>query len=527
MQEYSVSELSKTLSSLFKSTFPDTVAVTGEVYGIAEQHSSGHIYFSLKEGDIIISATYFKFYRSSDSFIPKNGDKVRVIGEIKTYDKQSKYQINVKKIEYDSVGLLWKQYLEMKTKLEKEGLFDQARKRPIPKYPYRVAVLTALSGAVINDFIVTTKKEQGRYLIDLWNIPVQNIDNAGIIAKTIEKVSKHKDRYDVMVVMRGGGSMEDLAVFNQEIIARAVAQSEIPVISAVGHESDYTIIDFVADRREPTPTAAAGLLSSHYKAASQLIEKQTILLEKYMFNVMQKTSQQVDNLILKLNTYSPINMVYKMEHRILNCEKKIESRVNSKFYKTKTYFTNLENKIMQYNPKNKLESYKLRIINSQKYLYTNILNSIEKKYNNIIHKTAIINKANPVKQTANFLYKIENYEKALKRVIRDRELTYYEKISRYESKLYDNIQEVLFDKNAKLSIIDNKLHLLNPHNIMDRGYALIYQEDKIVTSVDNVSLLSNINIKLKDGEIKAVPEDIKKDNNINKTQDDNKENILK
>ena len=155
MQEFSVKEISQILSSILKNAFPEMVAVTGEISQVSKQNSSGHIYFTLKEGESTLNATYFKYYHASNNFMSKLGDKVKVYGDIKTYDKSSSYQINVKKIEYDSEGLLWKQFEEMKKKLFAEGLFDESRKRPIPKYPYRVAVLTALTGAVIKDFIVT------------------------------------------------------------------------------------------------------------------------------------------------------------------------------------------------------------------------------------------------------------------------------------------------------------------------------------------------------------------------------------
>ena len=141
MQEFSVKEISHILLSILKNAFPEMVAVTGEISQVSKQNSSGHIYFTLKEGDSVLNATYFKYYHTANNFMPKLGDKVKVFGEIKSYDKSSSYQINVKKIEYDSEGLLWKQFEEMKKKLYAEGLFDESRKSPVPKYPYRAAIL--------------------------------------------------------------------------------------------------------------------------------------------------------------------------------------------------------------------------------------------------------------------------------------------------------------------------------------------------------------------------------------------------
>ncbi len=528
MKEYGVKEINNMIKDAFSAIFPDNIIAIGEVVDMSP-NKSGHYYFNIKEGDAVISVTYFKYYINSSSFIPKNGDKVRITGSIRTYDKLSKYQINAVKVEYNSEGDLWKQFEEIKKKLMLEGLFDASRKRPIPQYPYRAAVLTSFTGSVIGDFLTTTKNEQGRYLIDVWSIPVQNVENAKIIADTIRKVGKYKDRYDVMVVMRGGGSMEDLSVFNQEIIARAVADCEIPVISAIGHDPDYTIIDFVADHRAATPTAAATLLSSGYKAAIKLIDVLHDKMERKVKEKLHRSAQDIDYITAKLEKNSPSFLLSKMELRLHHNKQRMENIINKKMYNINSLIMKLEANIAKSSPESKLESFNLRVSSGEKHLYKSCFSYIEKQKLKIDYLKDKINKHNPDKNRESYLYKLENYEKYLERIIRDKELSGYEKINKNSKAIIDKISDYLFEKTSNITILENKLQLLDPYNIMDRGYALVSQDNKIVSSVDDVSFQTGLNIMLKDGNIIAAAEKIEKnkDNKNSNLKDDSKENILK
>lgn len=549
MQEFSVKEISHILSSILKNAFPEMVAVTGEISQVSKQNSSGHICFTLKEGDSVLNATYFKYYHTANNFMPKLGDKVKVFGEIKSYDKSSSYQINVKKIEYDSEGLLWKQFEEMKKKLYAEGLFDESRKSPVPKYPYRAAILTALTGAVIKDFIVTTKNEKGRYLIDVWNIPVQNIENAPVIADTILKAGSHTERYDVIVVMRGGGSVEDLAVFNQEVVARAAAASKVPLISAVGHETDFTIIDYVADYRAATPTAAAVYLSSHYKAAQQLLEKYIFVLNKNTVNMLDKKNQQLDMVSLKLESKSPLHRLIKLNHKISDFNNVLENMLNKKLYGLNKKLSKYEYVITASNPANLIEAYKVRIANSHKTLSTNmfarisaynykeiifrknikiaVLNKLEKKSSRLdfyFHKLSLFN---PAKKLDGYKYKFDIIEKSLLKAVKEKYAVSYRQLKDGSRCLEQYIVDYLFNKNADISLLESKLYLLDPQNVIERGYAVVTQKEKIISSVDNVEMETELTITLKDGVISAYPEEKNKNNTKNITELDNIEKILK
>lgn len=536
MQEFSVREISQILSGILKNAFPEMVAVTGEISQVSKQNASGHIYFTLKEGDSVLNATYFKFYHAANNFMPKLGDKVKVYGEIKTYDKSSSYQINVKKIEYDSEGLLWKQFEEMKKKLFAEGLFDESRKRPIPKYPYRAAVLTALTGAVIKDFIVTTKNEKGRYLIDVWNIPVQNIENAPIIADVILKAGQLTERYDVIVVMRGGGSMEDLAVFNQEIVARAAAASKVPLISAVGHETDFTIIDYVADYRAATPTAAAAYLSAHYKAAQQLLEKYVFVLNKNTASMLEKKNQQLDMVLLKLENKSPQHKLIKLNHKLADFNNIIANIINKKLYELNKIISKYESVVIAANPNNLIKTYQIRISNSRKTLSTNMsvrlsgYNQKEIMYRKNI-KTAVSNKLekkaarlefyshkislfNPAKKISSCKYKLDIIEKSLLRAVREKYAESNNMLKEYFRRLEQYMIDYRFNKNADISMLESKLRLLDPQNVIERGYAVVTQKDKIVSSVDKVEMETELTVTLKDGVVTAYPDKIYSTNSI-------------
>lgn len=548
MQEFSVKEISQILSGILKSAFPEMVAVTGEISQVSKTNSSGHIYFTLKEGDSVLNATFFKYYHAANNFMPKLGDKVKVYGEIKTYDKSSSYQINVKKIEYDSEGLLWKQFEEMKKKLFAEGLFDESRKRPIPKYPYRAAVLTALTGAVIKDFIVTTKNEKGRYLIDVWNIPVQNIENAPIIADVILKAGRLTERYDVIVVMRGGGSMEDLAVFNQEIVARAAAVSKVPLISAVGHETDFTIIDYVADYRAATPTAAAAYLSASYKEAQQLLEKYIFVLNKNTANMLEKKNQQLDMAALKLESKSPQHKLIKLNHKLADFNNIIANIINKKLYELNKIISKYESVVIATNPNNLIKTYQIRIFNSRKSLLTNMsvglsgYNQKEIMYRKNI-KTAVSNKLekkaarlefyynkislfNPAKKLSSYMYKLDIIEKSLLRAVREKYAASNSLLKEYFRRLDQYMIDYRYNKNADVSMLESKLRLLDPQNVIERGYAVVTQNDKIVSSVDKVEMETELTITLKDGVVSAYPDKIYSSNK-NSVDADNIEKILK
>lgn len=324
----SVTELNKYIKGKFEEDeYFANVLVEGEISNY-KHHYTGHLYFTLKDENSLIKCIMFKTYTGHLEFEPKDGMKVMILGSVSVFERDGTYQLYAKAMkQVGMVGDLRAAYEELKQKLEKEGLFDTAHKKPIPIYPKVIGVLTSNTGAVIRDIINVSTRRNPNVVIKLFPVPVQGEGAAEKIAKGIEFMNEHR-LADVLIVARGGGSLEDLWPFNEEVVARAIYASELPVISAVGHETDFTISDFVADLRAPTPSAAAELAvpdiaelqlkiagyQNRYKQA--LIRKVQLMKLRYEKCMQSRVFTQP---LQKINEqYMIIDMKVKtMEHSIL------------------------------------------------------------------------------------------------------------------------------------------------------------------------------------------------------------------
>jgi exodeoxyribonuclease VII large subunit len=264
----SVTELTAAIKKQLESRF-GYVCVKGEISNLKEQ-SSGHFYFTLKDNESQISAVLFRGNARTLSRVPKAGDQVIAKGEITVYGPRGNYQILVRELQYAGIGELLVKLHELKLKLENKGWFDQKRKKPLPKIPRTIGVVTSPTGSVIQDILnILTRRFSGFHLI-LNPVKVQGEGSAAEIAAAIEQFNKYQ-LADLLIVGRGGGSLEDLWAFNEEIVAAAIYASKIPVISAVGHETDYCIADYVADVRAPTPSAAAEMAMAEKSKEMQFL----------------------------------------------------------------------------------------------------------------------------------------------------------------------------------------------------------------------------------------------------------------
>lgn len=253
-----VSELNQYIKDkIGRDEYLNNVFIKGEISNF-KHHYTGHMYFTLKDDKSLIKCIMFKSYTANLNFVPKDGLKVMILGTVSVFERDGVYQIYCKAMQEDGLGSLHVAYEELKKKLEHEGLFDVAHKKPIPKMPKCIGVLTSNTGSVIRDIINVSTRRNPNVYIKLLPVPVQGEGAAVKIAKAI-KIMNEQKLADVIILARGGGSLEDLWPFNEEIVARAIYDSELPVISAVGHETDFSISDFVADLRAPTPSAAAEL----------------------------------------------------------------------------------------------------------------------------------------------------------------------------------------------------------------------------------------------------------------------------
>ncbi|MDR1123534.1 MAG: exodeoxyribonuclease VII large subunit [Elusimicrobiota bacterium] len=258
---FSVSEISLVIKEMLEGVLAG-VSVEGEISNL-KTAASGHVYFDLKDGGALISAVMFKGYARGAKL--KEGDQVLVRGDLSCYVKSGRYQIIVRSVSVQTQGNLYLEFEKLKAKLSAEGLFDAARKKPLPKFPARIGVITSPTGAAVRD-ILSVLRRRGRNLeVIIAPVLVQGEGSREQICEAIAALNKLKPAVDVLLLGRGGGSIEDLWSFNEEIVVRAVAASGIPVISCVGHETDFTLTDFAASLRAPTPSAAAELVVENAK----------------------------------------------------------------------------------------------------------------------------------------------------------------------------------------------------------------------------------------------------------------------
>ncbi|MFQ5451238.1 MAG: exodeoxyribonuclease VII large subunit [Nitrospinaceae bacterium] len=253
---YTVSELTRGIRGVLEHAF-DSVWIEGEISNLRVA-ASRHAYFVLKDEKSQIRCVLFKNFRAGLKYEPEDGDQVTLFGRVTVYDARGEYQIIVETLEPCGLGALQKAFEQLKAKLAGEGLFDEAVKKPIPEFPWKVGVVTSPTGAAIRDILNIIRRRNPKVAVLLHPVKVQGEGAAGEIAQAIGEMNRLKD-VDVLIIGRGGGSIEDLWAFNEEVVARAIAASRIPVVSAVGHEIDFTIADFAADLRAPTPSAAAEL----------------------------------------------------------------------------------------------------------------------------------------------------------------------------------------------------------------------------------------------------------------------------
>lgn len=305
----------------------NNVLIKGEISNF-KNHYTGHMYFTLKDEKSLIKCVMFKTYTAHLSFMPKDGMKVVILGSVSVFERDGVYQIYAKAMKQDGLGSLYEAYEKLKLKLEDEGLFDASHKVKIPYMPKTIGVLTASTGAVIRDIINVSTRRNPNVHIRLYPVPVQGSTAAEQIVNGIKFMNENK-LADVLIVGRGGGSLEDLWPFNEEIVARAIYESEIPIISAVGHETDFTIADFVADLRAPTPSAAAELavqkiddvkeLLSNYQNRNKLALKKKLQLMRLEYEKCM-TKQVFTNPLQKINEqYMVLDMkVKKLQNSISN-----------------------------------------------------------------------------------------------------------------------------------------------------------------------------------------------------------------
>ena len=323
---YTVEQVNKYIKNMFAGDFLlRNVCIKGEVSN-CKYHTSGHIYFTLKDASGTISAIMFAGHRRGLKFQMKEGDKVVVTGSVEVYEGAGKYQIYAREIELDGAGNLYLQFEALKRELEEMGMFAQEYKKPIPRFVKTVGVVTAPTGAAIQDIRNVASRRNPYVQLVLYPALVQGDGAKESIVRGIQALEKLG--VDVIIVGRGGGSIEDLWAFNEECVARAIFDCNIPIISAVGHEVDWTIADFVSDLRAPTPSAAAELAVFDYVSTKQKLMEHKLRVNRAMNRSVSTARQRLEHEKIKLRLLSPQSRLNENRRRLMEYEEKVTGHMN-------------------------------------------------------------------------------------------------------------------------------------------------------------------------------------------------------
>ena len=412
-----VTTLNKYLKNKFD-TDPNiqTLFLKGEISNF-KGHTRGHLYFTLKDEGSRINAVMFSSNASKLNFVPIDGMKVLVVGRVSIYEPNGGYQIYINEMQEDGLGNLYLKFEELKKKLSNEGLFDPNHKKEIPKFPEKIGIITAPTGAAIRDILSTIKRRFPGTETILFPSLVQGDLASNNIVKQIEVADEFN--LDLLIVGRGGGSIEDLWSFNEENVARAIYNAKTPIISAVGHEIDFTIADFVADLRAPTPTGAAEMAVPNIIDVKNFINQLKIRLNKDIENTIESYRKRIDTLKTSYVLSNPVATFELREQKLDTIINKLNSRIK--------YIIDINNK----------------------------------KYE-LLKNNYIINNPDSFINT------------------------------------YNNSYELLL----------NKLNLLNPLNVLSKGYSVVTKDKKTIKNIKQVNINDKINIKLYKGNIKAIVEGV-------------------
>lgn len=330
---YTVKQVNAYVKNMFAQDFMlNRIYVKGEVSNL-KYHTSGHIYFSLKDESGTIACVMFAGQRSGLSFRMREGQQIIVLGSVTVYERDGKYQLYAKEIVLDGAGLLYERFQQLKNELEEMGMLAPEYKQPIPKYVKRVGIVTAPTGAAVRDIINIASRRNPYVQLILYPAQVQGKGAAESVVHGIKALEKQN--VDVMIVGRGGGSIEDLWAFNEEIVARAVFDCTVPIISAVGHETDTTIIDYVADLRAPTPSAAAELAVYEYRHLKEMMAGYRELMLRNLNQKLYIERLKCEKYQTKFQYLNPSGKLHDQQQRVVDYEDKIRMLMSLKIKEKK------------------------------------------------------------------------------------------------------------------------------------------------------------------------------------------------
>ncbi len=350
---FTVTEINKYIKEILtKDSILSNLYVKGEISNY-KPHYSGHMYFTLKDEKSIIKCVMFKGQTAGLKFIPENGMRVIVAGYVSVFERDGQYQLYVEELQPDGIGNLYLAFEQLKKKLEAEGLFDKAAKKKLPYLPKSIGVITSSTGAVIRDIINVVKRRFPNMQIKIYPVAVQGEQAAPSISKAIKILNK-LNCVDIIILARGGGSLEELWPFNEEMVARSIYESTIPIISAVGHETDFTIADFVSDVRAPTPSAAAEIVVPEKRILKQKLQDLDIRLQNALIKKIEIYRTKLLRLSGSIVFKKPYNRTNQERLRLDNLEKHMFDLLISKKEKAHMNVSLLNEKLKMLSPLNVL-----------------------------------------------------------------------------------------------------------------------------------------------------------------------------
>jgi exodeoxyribonuclease VII large subunit len=341
----SVSELNRLARDVLEQSFP-LFWVSGEISNLTRA-ASGHWYFSLKDASAQVSCVMFRGRNSYLDWTPKEGDKVEARALVTLYEARGSFQLTIEFLQRAGAGALFEAFEKLKAKLQQEGLFDAAFKKAIPAHPKQIGVVTSPDAAALHDVLTTLKRRMPNIPVIIYPTPVQGKGAATQIAQAIHSAHE-RNECDVLIICRGGGSMEDLWQFNEEVVARAIADCPIPTVSGVGHETDFTICDFVADTRAATPTAAAELVSPSRENLLNKLQQMRDQLTRASQYVLQQRSQLLDYLARRL--ISPTQQLAQQQEKIAQMQRRLDLSIQQQLQRQQKNLVQLAQNLHHLNP---------------------------------------------------------------------------------------------------------------------------------------------------------------------------------
>jgi len=364
---FSITEINKLVKELLQDNFP-SIWVKGELSNFIEA-SSGHWYFTLKDNGAQVRCTMFKGKNSQVKWIPKNGDLIEAQCKIGLYEQRGDYQLNISSLQQAGLGRLFEEFNKLKQKLDSEGLFNQEQKKSLPVYPNCIGVITSPDAAVLRDVITTLKRRNKSLRIIVYPTLVQGKTAPQGIIDAL-RLANQRDEVDVLILCRGGGSIEDLWSFNDESVVREIYSSTLPIISAVGHQTDITISDFVADLRAPTPTSAAEIISTSYEELFGNLEYFKTNLSNIIQNKIEQLNQRID--FLEKGLVSPIQKIASQNDLIQALTNRMQITMSSRLEKYQEQIKSYKQNLSHLNPNEILSRGYSIILNQNKKIINNV-----------------------------------------------------------------------------------------------------------------------------------------------------------